>query len=438
MSSDDALLLTRLSAREAQRRIRDGKITAEKLLAACLDRIGTLDGELKAWTHVDEAGARATARERDAETRAGRPCGPLHGVPIGIKDIFDVAGMPTTGGAQPWAHRRVTEDATAVARLRAAGAVIVGKTATTEFAYRDPAPTRNPWNLGHTPGGSSAGSGAAVAARMIPLANGSQTVGSVLRPAAYNGVVGLKPTHGLIPVDGVIPLAWSFDHVGVFARSVDDAALMLGILAGGEYDAAVGRPPRIAVATELIARAEPDLTGHLRAAADAFRKAGATVVDVALPASFGALHSAGLAVLEAEAAAYHEEAFRTHAAEFGREMRACVEAGLKATAIGYVKAHRARLRFREDVMPILAAHDVLLSPTAPSPAPAGLGSTGDGSLCAPWSYAGVPSISLPSGLAASGLPFAVQLTAAAGHEQALLRAAAWCEDVLRFSAAPAL
>jgi len=218
MSSDDARLLTRLSAREAQRRIRDGKITAASLLEACLDRIRALDGQLLAWTHVDEASARAAARERDAETRAGRIRGTLHGVPVGIKDIFDVAGMPTTGGARSWRHRRATKDATAVARLREAGAVIVGKTATTEFAYRDPAPTRNPWNLGHTPGGSSAGSGAAVAARMIPLASGSQTVGSVLRPAAYNGVVGLKPTHGLIPVDGVIPLAWSLDHVGVLAR----------------------------------------------------------------------------------------------------------------------------------------------------------------------------------------------------------------------------
>jgi len=242
MSSDDARLLTRLSAREAQRRIRDGKITAGSLLEACLDRIRALDGQLLAWTHVDEASARAAARERDAETRAGRIRGTLHGVPVGIKDIFDVAGMPTTGGARPWRHRRATKDATAVARLREAGAVIVGKTATTEFAYRDPAPTRNPWNLGHTPGGSSAGSGAAVAARMIPLASGSQTVGSVLRPAAYNGVVGLKPTHGLIPVDGVIPLAWSLDHVGVLARSVEDAALALGVLAGAEYDAAAGRP----------------------------------------------------------------------------------------------------------------------------------------------------------------------------------------------------
>ncbi len=316
--------------------------------------------------------------------------------------------------------------------------MIVGKTATTEFAYRDPAPTRNPWNLGHTPGGSSAGSGAAVAARMIPLASGSQTVGSVLRPAAYNGVVGLKPTHGLIPVDGVIPLAWSLDHVGVLARSVEDAALALGVLAGAEYDAAAGRPPRIAVSPELVARAEPEVVTHLRLVADALRAAGATLVEVTLPPSFGVLHAAGLTVLEAEAATYHEQDFRKHGPEFGKEIGAGVQAGLATTAVAYIDANRARLRFRADVAPMLAAHDALLSPTVPTPAPAGLGSTGDGSLCAPWSYSGMPSISLPSGLAASGLPFAIQLTSGAGHEQSLLRVAAWCEGVLRFSAAPTL
>src|SRR5437870_11205939 len=249
---------TRLDAREAADAIRTGAVSPVELVEACLARIRALDGALEAWAHVDADGALAVAREREAEARAGRLRGPLHGVPVGVKDIFDVAGMPTTGGARPFAHTRPTADAAAVARIRAAGAIVLGKTATTEFAYRDPAPTRNPWNPGHTPGGSSAGSGAAVAARMIPLATGSQTVGSVLRPAAYNGVVGVKATHGLIPVDGVIPLAWSFDHVGVFARSVDDAAIMLGVLAGGEYDATVGGPPRIAVAMELIARAEPD------------------------------------------------------------------------------------------------------------------------------------------------------------------------------------
>jgi len=438
MSSDDSQLLTRLSAREAQRRIRDGKITTERLVEACLDRIRTLDPTLKAWAHVDEAAARAAARERDADVRAGRAVGPIHGVPIGVKDIFDVAGMPTTGGARPWAHRRPTVDATAVARLRSAGAVIVGKTVTTEFAYRDPSPTRNAWNPSHTPGGSSAGSGAAVAARMVPLATGSQTVGSILRPAAYNGVVGLKPTHGVVPLDGVIPLAWSLDHVGILARSVDDAALALGVLAGAEYDATIGRPPRVAIATELIARSEDEQAAHLAAIIATLRNAGATLVDVTLPASFATLHAAGLAVLEAEAAAYHATSFAQHGAEFGKEIGAGVEAGLKMRAVDYVHANRARLGFRADVMPLLAGYDALLSPTVPAPAPSGLASTGDGSLCAPWTSAGVPSISLPSGLATTGLPFAVQLTAAAGQEHGLLRAAAWCEHVLRFSAAPAL
>src|SRR5437867_73968 len=336
MSSDDARLLTRLSAREAQRRIRDGKITAASLLEACLDRIRALDGQLLAWTHVDEASARAAARERDAETRAGRIRGTLHGVPVGIKDIFDVAGMPTTGGARSWRHRRATKDATAVARLREA------------------------------------------------------------------------------------------------------AALALGVLAGAEYDAAAGRPPRIAVSPELVARAEPEVVTHLRLVADALRAAGATLVEVTLPPSFGVLHAAGLTVLEAEAATYHEQDFRKHGPEFGKEIGAGVQAGLATTAVAYIDANRARLRFRADVAPMLAAHDALLSPTVPTPAPAGLGSTGDGSLCAPWSYSGMPSISLPSGLAASGLPFAIQLTSGAGHEQSLLRVAAWCEGVLRFSAAPTL
>src|SRR3989442_7234376 len=200
MSSDDALVLPRLGAREAQRRIRDGKITAAGLLEACLDRIRALDGQLRGWPPVDAAGAGAAARERDAETRAGRPRGALHGVPVGIKDIFDVAGMPTTGGARPWAHRRATEDATAVARLRAAGAVIVGKTATTEFAYRDPAPTRNPWNLGHTPGGSSAGSGAAHPPAALALAHAAQAAGAGLGDAAAHLGRGRQPPHRPGPV----------------------------------------------------------------------------------------------------------------------------------------------------------------------------------------------------------------------------------------------
>jgi Asp-tRNA(Asn)/Glu-tRNA(Gln) amidotransferase A subunit family amidase len=349
-----------------------------------------------------------------------------------------VAGLPTTGGARAWAHTRPSHDATAVARLRSAGAVIVGKTVTTEFAYRDPGPTRNPWNLEHTPGGSSSGSGAAVAARMVPLALGTQTVGSVLRPAAYCGVVGLKGTHGMVPVDGVIPLAWSLDHVGVLARSVADAALALGVMAGRELSSTPGRPPRLALSPELLARAEPETAARIASVAEACARAGASVSEVKLPASFSEIHTAGTAVLEAEAAAYHETAWRAHPEAFSPGIRTMIGTGLGHPAAAYVRANRARLAFRDDVMPLLSVYDALLGPTAPAPAPAGLAWTGDAAFCAPWSSAGVPAITLPAGVARSGLPEAVQLVGAAGAEAALLATAAWCERVLAFTARPRL
>lgn len=435
MSSGDR---ASLAAADAARQVREGTLSSVELTEACLARIAAREPSVRAWVSLDEAGARAVARERDAEARAGRIRGPLHGVPIGVKDIIDAAGLPTTGGARGWAHTRPVHDATAVARLRAAGAVVLGKTVTTEFAFRDPGPTRNPWNLEHTPGGSSSGSAAAVAARMAPLALGTQTVGSVLRPAAYCGVVGLKGTHGLVPVDGVIPLAWSLDHVGVLARSVEDAALTLGVMAGRDLSWAPGRPPRLALSPELLARADPGTAARIAAVAGALARAGASVTEVKLPATFSEIHAAGTTVLEAEAATYHEAAWRKHADEFGPGIRAMVDAGLRHPAAVYIRANRARLGFRGDVMPLLAAYDALLGPTAPAPAPAGLAWTGDASLCAPWSSAGVPAISLPAGVSSSGLPEAVQLVAAAGAETSLLQTAAWCERVLAFTATPAL
>ncbi|HSE92940.1 MAG TPA: amidase family protein, partial [Methylomirabilota bacterium] len=260
----------------------------------------------------------------------------------------------------------------------------------------------------------------------------------VLRPAAYCGVVGVKPTHGAIPVDGVIPLAWSLDHVGAFARSVADAALILGVLMARELHPVAPRAPRLAVAGELLARCEPATAAQVQAVADRLARAGASVVEMKLPASFADLAEAGRLVLEAEAATYHEESWRAHGGEYGREMGALVQAGLALPATAYVRANRARLRFRDEVLPLLAAADALLAPTAPAPAPAGLGWTGDASLCAPWTWAGVPAITLPSGLADNGLPHAVQLVAAAGEEQRLLDAAQFCEEVLGFTSAPSL
>src|SRR2546426_54020 len=379
---------------------------------------------------------RAPAGAGLAEHAAVR--GPRHGIPVAGKDISDAAGLPTPAGAPPFAHRRPDEDAASVALLRAAGAIVLGKTHTTQFAYRDPAPTRNPWNLAHTPGGSSSGSAAAVAARMVPLALGSQTVGSVLRPAAYCGVVGFKPTHGLVPTAGVIPLAWSLDHVGFFTRGVADAALVFSVLARRNVVAEPGGPPRLALAPELLRRASREVAAHVQATADAFARAGATITEVKLPGSFDGIHAVGQTVLGSEAAASHEPRFAKHADQYGPEIRRLVEAGLTISAVTYLGANRARLAFREEVLELLAAHDGLLSPTAPAPAPEGLASTGDASLCAPWSFAGVPAISLPSGLAPSGLPLAIQLVQTAGASARLLSVAAWCERQLAFTRSPGL
>jgi aspartyl-tRNA(Asn)/glutamyl-tRNA(Gln) amidotransferase subunit A len=428
--------LTELGVRAAAEGIRSGACSSEALVEACLTRVRAAEPHLQAWAHVDGDGARAVARERDTEARAGRLRGPLHGVPIGIKDIFDVAAMPTTAGARAFAHTRPTRDCSAVARLRAAGAVILGKTHTTQFAYRDPAPTRNPWNRAHTPGGSSSGSAAAVAARMVPGAIGSQTVGSILRPAAFCGVVGLKGPHGLVPLDGVVPLAWSLDHAGPFARSVDDATLLLTVLADRVVEPSAVTAPRLAVGRQLFDRAEPALRRHLELVVKRLADAGARVTELTLPAVFDEIHAAGQMVLEVEAAAYHQAMFARHAADYGPGMAEMVARGLTRLATEYVAANRARLAFRDAMIPLLEAHDALLSPTAPGPAPAGLGWTGDASLCAPWSSAGVPSVTLPSGVDETGLPLALQLVQAPGGLARLLGVAAWCERALGFAARP--
>jgi Asp-tRNA(Asn)/Glu-tRNA(Gln) amidotransferase A subunit family amidase len=440
-----------VTAAEAARRIRSGALSPSNLLASCLKRIDAVEPTLKAWVHLDREAAARVAVQRDIEAREGRFMGPLHGVPVALKDIYDAAGLVTTSGAGPWAHRHPTADAASVARLRAAGAVILGKVTTTPFALRDPTATGNPWNSGHTPGGSSSGSGSAVGSRMVPLALGTQTVGSVLRPAAYCGVIGFKPTHGRISTVGVTPLAWSLDHVGVLCRSVEDAALGLSIMAGHDpadphsapmpiedYVGALAAPaaPRIGVLRPLLERAEPSNTAQLEAVLEALRKGGAHVEDAPLAASFEGIHAVGDTVARAEAAAFHRELYARHAAEYPKHIGEAVKAGLGIAAVDYIAAQGRRRAFRADMSAIAARYDALVSPTAAGPAPKGLESTGDPFFCAPWSSAGMPSISLPTGLASDGLPFAVQLTGAPWAEARLLAAAAWCERVIGFAETP--
>ena len=408
-------------------------------VSEALERIDAVDDQVRAWVCLDREAALSTAREREAEARAGRMRGPLHGVPVGVKDIFDVAGLVTTAGAASFAHRLATEDAVAVALLRRAGAIILGKTVTTEFAYLDPAETRNPWNLLHTPGGSSSGSAAAVAAGMVPVAIGSQTIGSTIRPAGYCGIVGFKPAFGTIDREGMVPLAPSLDHVGIFARSVADAASVGEVLTGrsltgGPLPAGPSepsqRPFRLAVPRPLLATAGPEVAGHLAAVAATLGRAGAVVEDVDLPASHEGSYDAGIVVLRAEAAAVHADSFGAHRELYRPKIRALIEAGQQVTPAEDASARQHLRRYREEMAGLLGQVDALLSPVADTPAPEGLASTGNPALCAPATFTGFPAIALPSGLAGNGLPLAIQLVSA--DDTRLLAVASWCEARLGF------
>jgi len=436
---------TDLGAGEAASAIRSGALSAKILVAACLERIAATDPDLQAWVEVDRAGAEAQAAARDEALTAGVAPGPLHGVPVGIKDIIDVAGLPTRAGAPSFAHRRPGLDAAVVARLRAAGAVITGKTQTTQFAFKDPAPTRNPWSADRTPGGSSSGSAAAVAARHVPAAIGTQTVGSILRPAAFCGVVGWKGDHGAAPLDGIVPLAPSFDHVGPFARSVGDVALLWGVIAGiagsarpsPAADAGEGPMPRIGVVAELMARAEPGLRAHLDAVVSRLAGAGAEIREARVAGMDDGI-AAGLVVLEAEAAATHATWFAAHESSYAPGIAGLVRAGLARRPDEVAEARRAVAAFRDRAVPVLAGLDAIVTPVAPGPAPLRAEGTGDFRACAPWSFIGVPAISLPSGIDDTGLPLALQLVVAPSAGASLLRVAAWCERVLAFGARPGI
>jgi aspartyl-tRNA(Asn)/glutamyl-tRNA(Gln) amidotransferase subunit A len=363
--------------------------------------------------------------------------------------------MRTTAGSRVYANFVPTYDATTVVRLKEAGAVILGKTVTTEFATADPSPTRNPWNTAHTPGGSSSGSAAAVAARMLPAALGSQTGGSTLRPAVYNGIVGLKPTYGRISRYGVIPVSWCLDHVGILVRSVEDAALVLQTIAGhdahdpgslsqpiGNYVAAVqqaAHPPRLGLVRQFFCeQAEADTQQHTEAVAERLARAGATVREVALPPSFATVLAAQRIIMRVEAAAFHAEMFATQRQQYGPKLRATIETGLVIPGVEYLRAQRLRRLFQDELPQMFRDVDVLLTPGAPAPAPQDLSTTGDARFQSPWTYAGVPALALPSGLSQHGMPLGIQLIAPALEEERLLRAACWCEAALGVTLMPPL
>lgn len=442
-----------LDIKSASELINKKKLSPVGLLESCLGRIRRLDGKLSAWALLDEKGALAAAKRAEKELRAGKRRGPLHGIPVGIKDIFYTKGLRTEAGSRSMAGFVPSYDAAAVERLKAAGAVILGKTRTTEFAFLDPAPTRNPWNLAHTPGGSSSGSAAAVASRMCPAALGSQTVGSILRPAAYNGVVGFKAQHGRISAYGVVPLSWTLDHIGVLARNVSDAAIVFRAIAGYDsrdprsLDAAVPdtlaamkkiRPPRLGLAKGyFFEKAGAEMKRRTAEAAEKLRKAGAVVTEAVLPPALREAADINRVIMAVEAAAYHKKNFAAKRGLYRPGIAGLIEEGLATPASKYTEAIGRRLAACAEMGRFLSRFDAVLTPGATGPAP-GLESTGDAAMQRPWSTLGVPTIALPAGLARNGLPLGVQLAGQPYAEDKLLAAARWCERALGAARKPPL
>jgi len=416
--------LRRLGAAEAARLIAAGDLSSAALVAACLERITEREETVRAWAHFDAGAALAQARARDAEP----PRGPLHGVPVGVKDIVDTADLPTERGSAIHAGRRPGADAACVARLRAAGAVILGKTVTTEFAYFSPGPTRNPADPARTPGGSSSGSAAAVADAMVPVAIGSQTAGSVIRPAAFCGTLGLKPTRGLVDLTGVMALSGNLDTLGWFARDTEDLALLGTVLADEWPDAgeASGAPAFALARTPWWDRADADAQGAVTRAAGRLAAAGASVRDLDLPARFAALPEAQEALMAFDMARSLAHEREHHADELSDVLRAFLERG---DTIGRAVAGDA-VALGAECRALLAEHlepgETLLVP-AVSGEPPGFddGVTGDPLFCRAWTLLGVPALSVPGATGSRGAPVGVQFVAPARGDAALVAAGAW-------------
>ena len=417
-----------------------GKITAREVTDTCLARIAADEERVQAWQHLDPDHARAQADALDAAKRAGRPLGALHGLPVGVKDIIDTYDFPTEHGSPVFAGRRPAEDAWIVQRLRQAGAVILGKTVTTEFAAFAPGKTRNPHDVERTPGGSSSGSAAAVAAGMVPLALGSQTNGSVIRPAAFCGTVGYKPSFGSIPRTGMLTQASNLDHVGVFARSLEDAGLLAQTLFGFDpadpatrmeaaprLQAAAGEPLRPAPRLGLTFGPARDLaeTTTVEAFQELAEHLGAQVVALQLPASFDRALAVHRVINTAEIAYQLGLIYDRHRELVSPQLEELVLEGRAVSAIVYQAALAARDELRQELHVLFREVDAILTPSAAGEAPLGLGATGSPAFCTPWTLCGVPAITLPILAGPGGLPMGAQLVADFHDDVRLFRVASW-------------
>ena len=422
--------LNRLSAAEAARQIAARRITSEQLVRACLDRIAAREGEVRAWAHCDPDAAIAQARAVDS---AGAK-GVLGGVPVAFKDVIDTADMPSQYNSPIYRGHRPRADAACVALVRNAGGIVLGKTVTTEFAWRVPGPTRNPLNPAHTPGGSSSGSAAAVADFMAPLAFGTQTGGSTIRPAAYCGIVGYKPSFGTINRAGLKAVAESLDTIGIMARTVEDCALLAHAVSARalpDFTAALIRAPRIGLCrTSRWKDASPDTQALLERAAATLSGKGAAVRDVELPADFDRLYEDQVLIMNYEAA--HSLAWErfNHPDLLSDLLRDTYAAAAETPREKYDEAVRHARACRQALVDVYASCEVLLTPSAPGEAPAGIESTGNSLFNRNWTLLGVPCVTLPAGRGASGLPLGVQWVGNYNEDGRVLLAAKWARRAL--------
>ena len=428
-----------ISIADATSQIREGHTTPLELVQRCLAQIDTYEDRIHAWVTVDRLGAGRTAERLSRQ----EPRGPLHGIPLGIKDIIDVAGFPTRAGSPLGQPHVAQTDAPLVAALRRAGAIILGKTVTVEFACFDPSPTLNPWNARHTPGGSSSGSAAAVAMGMCPGAVGTQTGGSLVRPAAYCGVATCKPTYGALETDGIVPVSYHLDHPGPMARKVGDLEIMLRCMRNVPGETPLPErppephPPRLGLLEQFfLEQADEPIRAVMHVMLATLREAGAQIEPVALVDGFEHVQSMHRRIMAVEVAAYHRQQFAEHRKAYGPLITRLLDEGLAVSGVGYAHALAWQRAYAHRVVSLLENVGALIMPSTDSTAPATLATTGTPKFQAPWSCAGLPVVSFPCGLASDGLPVGVQLVGRRHRDIELLEVAKWCERTIALDSMP--
>ncbi|HSO60561.1 MAG TPA: amidase [Desulfobacterales bacterium] len=437
--------LYRMGLLEAAQAIRKGDLSSEELTRALLDRIAKHEDAVLAFQWLDPVRALELARQADRQLRSKATAGPLHGIPIGIKDIIETRDIPTGMGSPIFDGHVPARSANLVQRAEAAGAFVLGKTVTTEFAYFHPGKTRNPWNPAHTPGGSSSGSAAAVAMGFLPGAVGTQTNGSVIRPAAFCGVVGYKPTAGMISLSGVHPFSPSLDQPGVFGRSVLDAAFLAAALVGTEGAesassravaeglsgslAALDRPPRLAaVRSPVWGLADAAAQRHFMELAARLRAAGAQVEEKELPPAFADAHAAQRTVMYGEGARVFAELQRRERGRLSPRLNALIDEGLGIADSELARGLEKKNRLAGELDAFLAGYDAIITPPTLGEAPADLTQTGDPAFCTIWSLCGVPALTIPTGRGPSGLPLGLQVVGPRLSDERTLSVALWCDE----------